>query len=207
MGRKKNPKRQQAQKLWLESKKKRKLKDIAAELGVSEGLVRKWKCEDEWDKSSLRKINGEQVVCVTKARGAPLGNKNALGAGAPDGNKNAVKTGEFENIFFDTLGSDELYMIDNVTLHKKELLLNEIKLLTVRERRMMQRLDKFKGKEGQSAEVRTSIDLGIAVQTVKSNPAIKIIQSIEEALTRIQAQKRQCIDLLDKIERGEMECW
>lgn len=212
MPRPRKPERDRAMRLWLESKKKRQLKDIAKELGVSESQVRKWKCEDKWDKATLLNINGEMTVCVTKSKGAQIGNKNAVGAGAPKGNKNAMITGEFESIFFDTLDEEEQYLISNVTLEKKNMLLSELQLLTVRERRMMQRINKFKKLEGQTSDITTLIEYGatnnmVSTQQVKSKSKLSIIQNLEEALTRIQAQKRQCIDLLDKIERGEMEMW
>ena len=43
MARPRSPGRDKAMRLWLESGKKRRLKDIAAELQVSEEQIRKWK--------------------------------------------------------------------------------------------------------------------------------------------------------------------
>lgn len=97
MARPRNPKRDQAFEIWKESGGKKKLKDIAAELGVSDSQIRKWKNQDKWDEalnSNVTKLKGN----VTKRkRGAPLGNKNAVGneGGAPTGNRNAVKHGFF----------------------------------------------------------------------------------------------------------------
>ena len=92
MARPRSPNRDKAMQLWLDSKKKRQLKDIAAELQVSEEQVRKWKNQDKWDKVTLPKLKSN----VTNHRGGQPGNKNATG---PPGNKNAVKTGEFETLF------------------------------------------------------------------------------------------------------------
>ena len=58
MARPRSPNRDKAFQLWLESGKKRQLKDIAAELQVSEEQVRKWKNQDKWDKVTLPKRNG-----------------------------------------------------------------------------------------------------------------------------------------------------
>lgn len=53
MARPRSPNRDKAYQLWLESGKTRQLKEIAAELGVSEEQVRKWKNKDHWDKVTL----------------------------------------------------------------------------------------------------------------------------------------------------------
>jgi len=74
-----------ALKMWLKSGRQMKLKDIAAELGVSDVQVRQWKYLDKWDE-----------IPAKRPRGAPKGNKNAKGnkgGGAPKGNKNALKHG------------------------------------------------------------------------------------------------------------------
>lgn len=94
MPRQRSPNRNKAKQIWLESNKKMLLKDIAVEIGVSESLVRKWKNQDQWDKVTLPNTKGN----VTKPRGAPKGNKNALGnsgGAAPLRNKNAEKHGLF----------------------------------------------------------------------------------------------------------------
>lgn len=82
------------------------LKDIAAELGVSESQIRKWKNQDKWDRSlkvTLPKGNSN----VTNKPGAPKGNKNATGHGAPKGNLNPIKHGAYQNIYAEFLPEDE----------------------------------------------------------------------------------------------------
>lgn len=94
MPRQRSPKRDLAYRLWLESDKKRKLKDIAAELEVSESQVRKWKNQDNWKGNVTNKTKGN----VTKRRGGQPGNKNAVGGAggaAPLNNNNAEKFGFF----------------------------------------------------------------------------------------------------------------
>lgn len=49
MPRKRNPLRDRARELW-EADKSYPLKSIAEELGVPEARVRKWKCEDKWER-------------------------------------------------------------------------------------------------------------------------------------------------------------
>lgn len=67
-----------------------KLKEIAVELNIPEGTVRRWKSTYKWgSERSDKKTN------VSKKKGAPFNNKNAVGAGAPKRNTNAVKHGLF----------------------------------------------------------------------------------------------------------------
>ncbi|HBX22658.1 MAG TPA: hypothetical protein DEF34_03320 [Desulfotomaculum sp.] len=51
MARERSPNRDKAHELWKQSGGKMLLKDIAAQLGVSDTQVRKWKNQDNWDKS------------------------------------------------------------------------------------------------------------------------------------------------------------
>ena len=91
MPRTRSPKRDQAYKIWLDSDGSKKLKDIAAELEVSETQIRKWKNQDKWN-SNVTNLNSN----VTKRKhGGQPGNKNAVGHGAPPRNKNAEKFGFF----------------------------------------------------------------------------------------------------------------
>lgn len=50
MARARSPSRDKAFELWKESGGKRKLKDIATELDVTDTQVRKWKNQDKWDE-------------------------------------------------------------------------------------------------------------------------------------------------------------
>lgn len=171
MGRARSPDSIEAEKLY---KKGWKLVDIAKELGVPEGTVRRWKSTQGWESErSDKKAN------VRKKKGGQLGNKNATGFGAPKQNKNAVTTGEFETLFFDCLEPQELELVDTVVLDKHSLLLQEIQLLTVREHRMLKRVECLK-EQGSSVEL------------------LEPIQNIENALTRVQASKQRAIDSLHR---------
>lgn len=55
MPRARSPERDLAYQLWLDSGKQKKLKEIAAELGVSEDLVSKWKRQDKWSENPTNK--------------------------------------------------------------------------------------------------------------------------------------------------------
>lgn len=51
MPRARSPKRDEAYQMWLDSGKKKKLKDLASDLGVSESQIRKWKKQDNWNSN------------------------------------------------------------------------------------------------------------------------------------------------------------
>lgn len=112
MARQRDPRRDEAKRIWLESNGEKQLKEIASELNVSDSQVRKWKSQDKWSAELISNVtNGKSNV--TNQGGAPIGNQNAKGnkgnsrASPPVGNKNALKTGEYETIFFDTLTDNE----------------------------------------------------------------------------------------------------
>lgn len=89
MPRARSPKRDEAYKMWLDSDGKKKLKDIASDLEVSETQIRKWKNQDKWNSNVTNQMKGN----VTKRkRGGQPGNHNATG---PPGNKHAEKFGFF----------------------------------------------------------------------------------------------------------------
>jgi phage terminase small subunit len=60
MARKRDPARDEAKRMWLESSKKIPLKDIAAKLGKPPSQVRKWKSLDGWDSDSTRRVNKKE---------------------------------------------------------------------------------------------------------------------------------------------------
>lgn len=189
-----------------------KLIEIAATLKVPEGTVRSWKNRYDWDATLHKKKRN-----VAKKKGGQPGNKNAEGHGGtgPPGNKNAVKTGEFEAIFFDCLDPDEQQLIKKVQPNKEQLLLQEIQLLTVRERRMLKRIEMLKNIEqspaDENAEPEEQVPAGMSVTGYRSGiekgkPTVLKeyegilgqIQSIEDALTRVQARRQRAIEVLHK---------
>lgn len=93
MGRARDPNRDKAFEIYSENNGNIELIEIAERLGVSAGTVRGWKSKDGWEhkvKGTLQKKNTERSK---NPRGAPKGNKNAVGHGAPKGNSNAVTHG------------------------------------------------------------------------------------------------------------------
>lgn len=89
MARAPNPKAQEAEALF---RKGMKLVEIASQLNLPDGTVRRWKSTYKWDNE-----RSENKSERSHKRGAPKGNKNAVGndGGAPLNNKNAEKNGLF----------------------------------------------------------------------------------------------------------------
>lgn len=204
MARPRSPNRDKAFQLWLESNKKKQLKEIAAELQVSETQVRKWKNQDQWDKVTLPKPKGN----VTNHKGGQPGNKNAAGnkgGAAPAGNKNAVTTGEFETLLFDCLDEEEKRLVEAVPYDKGQLLLQEIQLITVRERRMLKRIEAIKKSDGDQDNGFSEEGMTLVKRQTDFDKDLKEyrgklgqIQEIEEAITRVQARKQRMIDSLHR---------
>lgn len=159
-----DPKRAEAEKIWIESSGKIDLVEIASKLGVSAGTVRGWKSKDKWEG----KLNGtlqsrERNVPKNTERsnpsqarpgnrnavghGAPKGNKNAKGNrgghGGPPGNKKAVKTGEYETIWLDALDEDEQELLAGIDTDPVIQADEAIALFSIRERRMLLRIQQL----------------------------------------------------------------
>lgn len=71
-----------------------KYKEIAEKHNVSLNTVKSWKTRYKWSRDG---VHTQEKSVHTKKRGAPKGNKNAVGneGGAPKGNQNAVTHGLF----------------------------------------------------------------------------------------------------------------
>lgn len=242
MARERSPDRDKAKQMWLESGRTMKLKDIAAALSIGETQVRKWKSQDKWTADLNSNVTNESKGSVTK-RGAPKGNKNAVGnrSGAPPGNKRAtgnkggpggplrnkkaVTTGEYETIWLDALEEDEQDLVDQVDTDPIQQADEAIKLLSIRERRMLQRIGKLmNGLTEKQRRVLNELKGIKDVMTVhdeksgitKTIPvtrtemvesqieeteyrAIDDILKIEDSLTRVQAQKLKAVELKNRL--------
>ncbi|MGS6444372.1 phage terminase small subunit, partial [Enterococcus hirae] len=224
MARKRDPRRDEAKRIWLESNGEKQLKDIASELNVSDSQVRKWKSQDKWSaelKGNVTNTKGN----VTNQGGAPFGNQNARGnkgnsrASPPVGNKNALKTGEYETIFYETLSDEEKDIYSSLDDDPSFVLSEEIRLLKIRQLRMMKRIQqaeaglndeeidrlqqlrKFKTpieKDGKKLEIKREVmqDVQISRKTYRK---IDDILSIEDSLTRISNQLAKAIKQMNEL--------
>lgn len=140
---------------------------------------------------------------VCRMHGANAHNR---GGGPRPGNKNAVTTGEYETIWIDQLDDEERVLFDRILPDVLAQLNDEIRLVTIRERRMLQRIARLS--ETDFTLVETSHEEGLGPHgpvdrtTQKREATLGQIQRIEEALTRVQAQKARLLDLKHKVESG-----
>jgi uncharacterized protein YjcR len=151
-GKQQSPESIKAFKLWEKSGRTMKPSAIAAKLGLSAALIRKWKSYYGWDE-----IPG-------KRRGAPKGNKNAVGnnGGAPSGNDNAVSHGLFRRLMPDELielaeefaDKDPIDMLWDMVVISYTKIMHSLKILFVRDRQDQTKvLTKFaKGQFGDTKE-------------------------------------------------------
>ena len=196
-------------------KKGMKYKDIAEKYGVSLSAVKSWAAR-YWKKDGCnqdeKKLQPKRKKVATRTKGAQPENRNAAGHGGtgPPGNKNALKTGEFEALFFNTLEPEERRLIVAMPTDKESLLLHEIQLLTVREKRMLQRIEAVRstaaesGKDGDFVPGMTIVTRQSGIDKDKETDLKEYqgklgqIQAIEDALTRVQARKQKAIDSLHR---------
>lgn len=197
---------EQARNLFLEGKKLIEISDV---LKIPEGTIRSWKNRYDWDNATLQKKKRN----VAKKKGGQPGNKNAAGnrgGSAPEKNKNAVTTGEFETLLFDCLDLEEQRLAQAVPKDKQALLMQEIQLLTVRERRMLKRIELLRsaadeenklavGETGMTAVGhKKGLEKDKETDLLEYRGKLGQIQNIEDALTRVQARKQAAIDALHR---------
>ena len=93
------------------------LKDIAEELGVPAGTVRRWKSTQKWD--------------ADKDERSPK--------------KKPAKKGAYRAVFFNFLGDEDKELLENMTdFDTEDRLIMEIQVLTIRERRVMAAIEEKK---------------------------------------------------------------
>lgn len=195
MARPRSPNQDRAYEIYKEHDGNITNREIAAMLGEDEKVVAVWKSRGKWNV-----VQQSKKSCTTKAKGGQPGNKNAVGHGGtgPPGNKNAVTTGEFETLFFDTLEDDERLLIGMIQPDKEKLLLQEIQLLTVRERRMLKRIEDLRDCDFTTVKKKKGTEKDKWTDLKEDQAVLGQIQSIEDALTRVQGRKQRAIESLHK---------
>lgn len=131
------------------------------------------------------------------------GNKG--GPGAEQRNKRALKTGEYETIYDDLLTDEEKEIMNRIDIEdKKKQTLSEIKILSVRARRILHKIEELKsGKEMSIVRMsKNSLNNGTSTNT-EAESTINIIQRFEEALTRVQEAKRRYLDSYHRMETDD----
>lgn len=217
--------RTEARLRYIRSSGKKTLRQIAEEVGVPLSTVKSWKQRDKWDdeagtvKSATGRKGPDADADASKSgrkkdapwssekkkRGGQTGNKNAYGnkgGAAPVGNKNAVSTGAYERVMYATFSEDEKELIQDMPLERDLLLIDQIRILTIREKRMLERIDEVK-KSAKSNMIPSSMRIVNRGETAKatdgySENVMYMLNRLEEALTRVQQRKQAAIDALHR---------
>lgn len=231
MARKRDPRRDEAFELFKKSNGTITNREISEKLSVPEKTISAWKSRDKWNevlqKDECSTANNH--CSTTNKGGAPIGNQNAIGnkgnsrASPPVGNKNALKTGEYETIFYETLSDEEKDIYSNLNNEPSFVLSEEIRLLKIRQLRMMKRIQQAEAglndeeierlqqlrkiktpieKDGKKLEIKREVmqDVQISRKTYRK---IDDILSIEDALTRISNQLTKAIKQLNALATEE----
>lgn len=151
-------------------------------------------------QSELRSIIRKNKLTRSKSE-IQKGNQNAIGNSGghgTEGNKNAVTTGEYENIFSSVLDDDENDIMKGSSKGTRATLLEELKILTIREKRMLSRIKTLKDKNRDLTI--TKMQKNQDNNSTEAQNTLLLINKIEDGLTRVQESKRRMLDLLYRIE-------
>lgn len=227
MARKRDPRRDEAFELFKKSNGTITNREISEKLSVPEKTISAWKSRDKWNEVLQKDecSTSNNHCSTTNKGGAPIGNQNARGnkgnsrASPPVGNKNALKTGEYETIFYKTLSDEEKDIYSNLNNDPSFVLSEEIRLLKIRQLRMMKRIKEAESglndeeidrlqqlrkiktpieKDGKKLEIKREVmqDVQISRKTYRK---IDDILSIEDSLTRISNQLSKAIKQMNEL--------
>lgn len=231
MARKRDPRRDEAFELFKKSNGTITNREISEKLSVPEKTISAWKSRDKWNevlqKDECSTANNH--CSTTNKGGAPIGNQNAKGnkgnsrASPPIGNKNALKTGEYETIFYETLSDEEKDIYSSLNDDPSFVLSEEIRLLKIRQFRMMKRIQQAEvglndeeverlqqlrkiktpiEKNGKKLEIKHEVMQDVQISR-KTHRKIDDILLIEDSLTRISNQLAKAIKQLENITLNE----
>ena len=209
-------KKEQAKRMYEEGLK---YKEISEKLSIPLNTLKSWRKRYDWQRG------GATLRVQPNNRGAPKGNQNAKGnkgnsrASPPMGNKNALKTGEYETIFFETLSDEEKDIYSSLNDDPSFVLSEEIRLLKIRQFRMMKRIQQAEAglndeeierlqqlrkiktpieKDGKKLEIKREVMQDVQVSR-KTHRKIDDILSIEDSLTRISNQLAKAIKQMNEL--------
>lgn len=138
-----------------------KPKSLSEKTGISINTIKSWIKRDKAKKPEPIESapHKEKGAPSKRKKGAPLGNKNAKGSGAPEGNQNALKHGGYAAVYWSALSDEEKEMIADAPTEEDALLIEQIQLFSVRERRLMLAIKKYtEAKGGQYVSGVTSFE-------------------------------------------------
>lgn len=177
------------------------LRKLADALGVNYKTLRDWKSKDRWDEAVPRKKRGGQPGNKNSK-----GKKNAAGShkGAPTGNKNAEKDGAYSAVFLDSLTGEEKELIEKTPLEVRAALEHEMKVLKFRENKILSKIAEYEAAEEGAVYLSATTEMrGKNNTTIRfSDSAFKRIQSLQEALYKVQGRIAKITDSLRALEES-----
>lgn len=210
-------------------------KALAEKTGVSINTIKSWIKRDKAKETLGVSKEGKgapperQGAPQQKRQGAPPGNKNAVGHGAPKGNTNALKHGGYSAIYWDMLDEEEQAMIEEAQQDEEKMLLQQIMLFDIRERRLMKAINQYKAMKGgvyvygvirqetkrsfkdkkeaeeYAARIQEKVDAkerlpGEAYSLqTTTSSTVDLVARLERELTSVQSKKTKAIDSLAKL--------
>lgn len=200
-------------------------KALADKTGISINTIKSWIKRDK-AKEAKGAPQKKKGAPQKKKPGAPSGNKNAVGHGAPKGNTNALKHGGYSSIYWDTLDEEEQAMIEDAPQDEEKMLLQQIMLFDIRERRLMKAINQYKSMKGgvyvygvmrqetkrsfkdekEEEEYRARIKAKVDAKErlpgetyglqTTTSSTIDLVARLEKELTSVQSKKTKAIDSL-----------
>lgn len=227
-----NEKSKTAHEMYLQGLK---LVEIAEKLNVPASTVRRWKCTQCWDKDKKKENerSNKKKANARKVGGQP-GNQNAKG-GRGNPHPNTRKHGAYSAVYWDTLDEDEKNMIADIPEDEKLLLLEQIQLFAVRERRIMLAINKYRSMKSDVVVMNVSrfdnkrsfasddeeekynqiqkekVDNGDLLPgkpySIQTQTTNKdmVIARLEQELSTVQSKKTKAIEILAKVRKDIAE--
>ena len=180
------------------------LRELAERAGLSYSYVRNRKREEKWDEAV--------PPPPKKKRGGQKGNKNSKGKrnaagshkGAPLGNTNAEKDGAYSTVFFDRLSDEEKELVEKTPLEVRAALEHEMKILKFRENKILSKIADYEAAEEGDVYLSATTEIrGKNNTTMRfSDSAFKRIQSLQEALYKVQGRIGKITDSLRALDES-----
>lgn len=206
-----------------------KYKEIADKHNVSESTVKSW-ASRYWKKDKVatknrKKSQPKSKKDATHKRGGQFNNLNAAGSttnGAPKGNTNALKHGGYSAIYWDTLSDIEKELIEQMPENEEDLLIDQLKLYSINERRLLLAIQKVISgltATDENDELKpTEKVFNDSIMTISNyynsngkNTSKNVMQTVnhehidnrflrlQAELTKVQRAKNKCLDSLFRI--------
>ena len=180
------------------------LRELAERAGLSYSYVRNRKREEKWDEAV--------PPPPKKKRGGQKGNKNSKGKrnaagshkGAPPRNKNAEKDGAYSAVFLDMLTDDEKEIVEKTPLEVRAALEHEMKILKFRENKILSKIAEYEAADEGAVYLSAMTEIrGKNNTTMRfSDSAFKRIQSLQEALYKVQGRITKITDSLRALDES-----